>query len=97
MHYNGIINSLYIRLENILSVAIYHLPIMYLFVTCYSYKDVQIPQAPYHLTFAGIKGGLISESFSHWLKSPKKKVPNCSLEDYPPKEKMLRRVIWHLF
>ena len=24
----------------------------------------------------GIKGGLISESFSLWLKSPKKKVPN---------------------
>ena len=42
------------------------------------------------------KGGWISESFSVWLKS-KKKVPNHSPEHYPPKEKMLRRVIWHLF
>ena len=30
-----------------------------------------------------IKGGLISESFSLWLKSPK--VPNHATEHYPPK------------
>ena len=42
------------------------------------------------------KGDLISESFSLWLKSPKKG-PNHSPEHYQFKEKMLRRVIWHLF
>ena len=43
------------------------------------------------------KGSLISERISLWPKSPKKKVPNHSPEHYPPKEKMLRRVIWQLF
>ena len=42
-------------------------------------------------------GGFISECFSDGLKYSKKKVPNHSLEHYPPKEKMLRKVIWHLF
>ena len=37
-----------------------------------------------------IKGGLISESFSLWLKSPRKKVPNLDPELYPPKEIVLR-------
>jgi hypothetical protein len=40
----------------------------------------------------GNKGGLILEGFSLRLKPP-----NHSPEDYPHKEKMLRRVIWHLF
>ena len=31
------------------------------------------------------KGGLISKSFSFWLKSPKKRVPNHAPEHYPPK------------
>jgi hypothetical protein len=42
------------------------------------------------------KGGLISESFSLWLKSPKKGVKNYP-EHYPLKEWMLRIVIWYLF
>ena len=42
------------------------------------------------------KGSLISESLSLWLKS-QKKVPKYSPEHYPPKEKMLWRVIWHPF
>ena len=42
------------------------------------------------------KGGAISESFSHWLKSLKKGTKNYP-GHYPPKEKMLRIVIWHLF
>ena len=62
---------------------------MYLFVTCYSYKDVQIPQAPYHLTFAGIKGGLMSESFSHWLKSPKKRFQIAPLRTIHLKKRCL--------
>ena len=40
------------------------------------------------------KGGLISESFSLWLKSPKKGAKNYP-EHYPSKENMLRIVIWH--
>ena len=40
------------------------------------------------------KGGLISESFSLWLKSPKKG-PNHSPEHYPPKKKDTQE-IWHL-
>jgi uncharacterized Fe-S cluster-containing radical SAM superfamily enzyme len=43
------------------------------------------------------KGGLFSESFSLWLKSQKKKVPNYCPEHYPRKEKTLRVVIWHPF
>ena len=39
------------------------------------------------------KGGMISESFSVWLKYPKK-VPNHYSEHYPPKETMLKIVIW---
>ena len=39
---------------------------------------------------------LISESFSPWLKFPKK-VPNHAPEPYPPKELVLRGVIGHLF
>ena len=43
------------------------------------------------------KGVLISASFVLlWLKSLKKE-PNHDPEHYPPKEKMLRVVIWHLF
>ena len=41
-----------------------------------------------------IKGGLISESFSLWLKSPKK---GANPEHYPPEDKILKLVIWHLF
>ena len=37
------------------------------------------------------KGGLISESFSLWLKSQKE-----VLAHNPPKEKMVKRVIRHL-
>ena len=40
------------------------------------------------------KGGLISKPFSLWLQ---KKVPNYYPDYYPPKEKMLRIVICHLF
>ena len=40
-------------------------------------------------------GALISESFS--LQASKKKVPNHDPEHCPPKEKMVRVVIWHLF
>ena len=43
------------------------------------------------------KGGLISESFSLWLKSSNKKLPNHSPEHYQPEEKMLRRVIFWRF
>ena len=43
-----------------------------------------------------IKGGLISERFLIWLQSPKK-VPNHSPQHYPPREKLLKAVIWHLF
>ena len=39
------------------------------------------------------KGGLPSESFSFWLKSPKYEMPNHNSENYPPIEKMLRIVI----
>ena len=41
------------------------------------------------------KGGIILEKFSLWLKSPQKR---CQItpRHYPPKEKMLRRLIWHL-
>ena len=39
-----------------------------------------------------------SECISLWLKSKsQKKVPNHDPEHCPPKEKMLRDVIWHLF
>ena len=40
------------------------------------------------------KGGLISESFLLCFRSTKKG-PNHSPEQYPSKEKMLRRVIWY--
>ena len=40
------------------------------------------------------KGGLILESFSLWIKSPQK---GAKTGNYPPKEKMLRIVIWDLF
>ena len=43
---------------------------------------------------------MVAESqkvFSHRLKSQKKNVPNHDSEHYPPKEKMLRAMIWHLF
>ena len=40
------------------------------------------------------KGGLISERFSLWLKSPKK-VPNHSWEHYPPKQKIIF-ILWKL-
>ena len=45
------------------------------------------------------KGGLISESFLLWLKISKKGAKSLSWlsEYYPSKEKILRRVIWHLF
>ena len=46
----------------------------------------------YSAKFFSFKGGLISESFSVWLKSPEKGAKNY-LEHYPSKEKMLR--IWH--
>ena len=49
------------------------------------------------LVWSYIKGGSISENFSIWLKSYTKEMPNHSLEHYPPKEKMLRKVIWHPF
>ena len=39
-----------------------------------------------------IKGGLISL----WLQSPKR-VPNHCPEYYPPKEKLLKTVIWRTF
>ena len=42
------------------------------------------------------EGGLISESFSLWLKS-QKKVPNQDPAHYSPKEKMLSVMIWNLF
>ena len=42
------------------------------------------------------KGGLILESFSLWLKSPKKGAKTY-LEHYPSKEMILRIVIWHPF
>ena len=42
------------------------------------------------------KDGLITESFSLWLKS-QKKVPNHDPAHYSPKEKMLSVMIWHLF
>ena len=47
-------------------------------------------------SFARAKGGLISESFSLWLKSPKM-VSNHVPGHYIPQEKMLRGVIWHPF
>ena len=40
------------------------------------------------------KGDLFSERFSLWLKSPN---ISAAPEYYPPKEKMLRGVIWHPF
>ena len=43
------------------------------------------------------KGGLFSESFSLCLKSPQmgaKSLPFSTIQ-YPPKEKMVRGVIWH--
>ena len=40
----------------------------------------------------GYKGGIISESFSHWLKSPRK-LPNHDPEHYRPKYKMLSMAI----
>ena len=43
-----------------------------------------------------IKSRMVSESLSLWLKSIKK-LPNHFSEHYPPKEKMLMKVIWHLF
>ena len=43
------------------------------------------------------KGGLISEIFSLWLISPKKRCQITLLSTIVPKEKLLRRVIWHLF
>ena len=50
------------------------------------------------LVFGAFKGGLISESFFlPWLKSPKIDAKPLSPEHYPPKEKMLRGVIWHPF
>ena len=42
------------------------------------------------------KGGLISESFLLWLKSPKIGAKSLSWA-VSTKEKMLRRVIWQLF
>ena len=53
----------------------------------------------FYRSIVNSKGGLISESFSLWLKSlkiqisKKTNVPNHSPEHCPPKEKMLRRVI----
>ena len=41
------------------------------------------------------KGGPISESFTLWRTSLKKLL-NYDPEHYPPREKMLRVVIWHL-
>jgi hypothetical protein len=41
------------------------------------------------------KGGLISKSFSFWLKSPKKGA-KIYPEHYSPIEKMLKIVIWNL-
>ena len=38
-----------------------------------------------------------SRKVFHFGSNLKKKVPNYSPEDYPPKENILRRVIWHLF
>ena len=43
-----------------------------------------------------VKGGLISESISLWLQSPKNLLNHCR-EHYSNKEKMLRTVIWHIF
>ena len=43
-----------------------------------------------------IKDGLISDSFSLWLESPKL-VLNHSPEHFLPKEKMLMGLIWHQF
>ena len=42
------------------------------------------------------KGALIAESFSIWLKPPKKSAKKYPVH-YSLKEKMLRIVIWHLF
>ena len=42
------------------------------------------------------KGNLLSESFSLWLKSPKKKMLNHSPEHYSLEQKMLRDFVWHL-
>ena len=43
------------------------------------------------VTYNNIKGGLISESFSLWLKSPKKKVTTHSPEH------ILFKLIWNFF
>ena len=55
-----------------------------------------------YITIAGkgirfIKGGLISETFSLWLKSPKMGANSFSEHYPPPKEKMFCGVIWHNF
>ena len=42
------------------------------------------------------KGGLILESVSLWLKSPKKGAKTY-IEHYPSEEMILRIVIWHPF
>ena len=57
-------------------------------------RIVQIGKDKYQLL--QFKGCLISEKCSLCLNSPKK-VPNHHPECYPPKEKMLRIVIWNLF
>ena len=42
------------------------------------------------------EGGLFSESFSLWVKSPRNML-NYDPQHYPTKEKMHRVVSWHLF
>ena len=42
------------------------------------------------------KGGLIPDIF-HFGSNLKKKAQNHCPEHYPPKEKLLRTVIWHIF
>ena len=43
-----------------------------------------------------VKGGLIFEGF-HFGSDLQKKMPNHCPEHYPPKEKLLRAVNWHIF
>ena len=64
------------------------LQVAHIFMVRYSLM-LSIPNEMILIFLVQPKGGLISESFSLWLKSQKK--------GYPPKEKMLKIVMWLLF
>ena len=49
-----------------------------------------------HCILVDVKGDLISERFSRWLKSPKN-MPNQNYELYPPIKEDAQDSAWHIF